>query len=119
MPACGTDLARGSFIASKKFRKEFDMADQDSKNPGGGHEHSKGEERVGYIASGNPEVLDEESEAGGESGGGAYPHPHKGKEPKKDGFMASGGQSEMAYHGTGQLGARKTGDNPNAPSDEE
>ena len=94
------------------------MADQDSKNRGSGHQPSKGEERVGYIASG-PEVLDEENEAGGESQGGAYPNPHKGKEAKKDGFMASGGQSEMAYHGTGQLGERKTGDNPNAPSDEE
>jgi hypothetical protein len=100
------------------------MADQDKKNPGE-HERSIGEERVGYIASGNPEVLDEQSQAhaaaesGGESGGGAYPNPHKGKEPKKDGFMASGGQTEMAYHGTGQLGERKTGDNPNAPSDEE
>jgi hypothetical protein len=101
------------------------MADQDKKNPGGEHERSKGEDRVGYIASGNPEVLDEQSEAegtrgsGGESGGGAYPNPHKGKEPKKDGFMASGGQTDMGYHGTGQLGERKTGDNPNAPSDEE
>lgn len=100
------------------------MADQDKKNSGE-HERSKGEERVGYIASGNPEVLDEQSETeaarepGGESGGGAYPNPHQGKEPKKDGFMASGGQSEMAYHGTGQLGERKTGDNPNAPSGEE
>ena len=43
----------------------------------------------------------------------------KGKEAKKDGFMASGGLSDMAYHGTGQLGERKTGDNPNAPSEEE
>lgn len=101
------------------------MADQDRKNPSGEHERSKAEERVGYIAPGNPEVLDVESEdeaareSGGESGGGAYPNPHKGKEPKKDGFMASGGQTEMAYHGPGQLGERKTGDNPNAPSDEE
>ena len=97
------------------------MADQDKKNPGGAHERTNGEERVGYIAPGNPEVLDEQSEdeSAGESAGGAYPNPHKGKEPKKDGFMASGGQTDMAYHGTGQLGERKTGDNPNAPSDEE
>ncbi|MBB5984630.1 hypothetical protein [Sphingobium lignivorans] len=44
----------------------------------------------------------------GESGGGAYPNPHQGK--KKDrkadpgSFMGHGGQSDMAYHGTGQLG---------------
>ncbi len=43
---------------------------------------------------------------GGDSGGGAYPNPHSGKTPAKDGFLGSGGQSGKAYHG---------GDNPNAP----
>ncbi|MDB5697489.1 MAG: hypothetical protein JWN69_293 [Alphaproteobacteria bacterium] len=97
------------------------MADQD-KDGSGQNEASKGEERVGYIASGNPEVLDDIDtgrSGGGDSGGGAYPNPHKGKKPKKDGFMASGGQTEMAYHGTGQLGERKTGENPNAPAKED
>jgi hypothetical protein len=39
-----------------------------------------------------------------ESQGGAYPNPHTGKEAagKSEGFH--GGQSEAAYHGTGQLG---------------
>ncbi|MBB4859685.1 hypothetical protein HNO88_003014 [Novosphingobium chloroacetimidivorans] len=39
-----------------------------------------------------------------ESQGGAYPNPHTGKEEagKSGGFH--GGQSEAAYHGTGQLG---------------
>lgn len=41
----------------------------------------------------------------GESGGGAYPNPHSGKKPAKGGFLGSGGQTGMAYHG---------GDNPNA-----
>jgi hypothetical protein len=31
---------------------------------------------------------------GGESGGGAYPNPHKGQAPK-DGFMAHGGQTDI------------------------
>jgi hypothetical protein len=53
---------------------------------------------------------------GGESGGGAYPNPHGGKDGRKDGFTGSGGQTEMPYHGQGQLGADKTGDNPNAPA---
>jgi hypothetical protein len=44
---------------------------------------------------------------GGESGGGAYPNPHRGKKAGKDGFLGSGGQSGKAYHG---------GDNPNAPA---
>jgi hypothetical protein len=39
-----------------------------------------------------------------ESQGGAYPNPHTGKEAegKSEGFH--GGQSNAAYHGTGQLG---------------
>jgi hypothetical protein len=40
---------------------------------------------------------------GGESGGGAYPNPHSGKDPTRSSF--SGGQGEKAYFG---------GDNPNA-----
>jgi hypothetical protein len=54
---------------------------------------------------------------GGDSGGGAYPNPHRGKEGGKDGFAASGGQTEMPYHGHGRLGDEETGDNPNAPAD--
>ena len=53
---------------------------------------------------------------GGESAGGAYPNPHSGKEGKAGGLMGHGGQTEMPYHGSGQLGAQKTGDNPNAPA---
>lgn len=40
---------------------------------------------------------------GGESGGGAYPNPHSGKEGSD--APEHGGQSEIAYYG---------GDNPNA-----
>lgn len=50
----------------------------------------------------------------GESGGGPYPNPHTGKTPGK----FDGGQSEQAYHGTGQLGDQKTGEQPNAASRE-
>ena len=53
---------------------------------------------------------------GGDSGGGAYPNPHQGKEGKRGGFMDHGGQTEMAYHGTGRLGGDKTGENANAPA---
>jgi hypothetical protein len=55
-------------------------------------------------------------QGGGDSGGGAYPNSHTGKEGQaKEGFTGSGGQTEMPYHGPGQLGEEETGDSPNAP----
>lgn len=59
----------------------------------------------------NGEVASRRDGAG-ESQGGAYPNPHTGKKP--GGF--DGGQSERAYHGTGQLGEQKTGEQPNSAS---
>jgi hypothetical protein len=53
----------------------------------------------------------------GESGGGAYPNPHTGKEDHPgDGFLGHGGQTDIGYHGSGQLGDQKVGgdENPNA-----
>lgn len=41
---------------------------------------------------------------GGESEGGAYPNPHAGKTATNTGFMAHGGQTDIAYHGGGQAG---------------
>lgn len=55
-----------------------------------------------------------EKRGDGESQGGAYPNPHTGKESGK----FDGGQSGRAYHGTGQLGDEKTGEQPNAGSTE-
>lgn len=55
---------------------------------------------------------------GGDSGGGPYPNPHTGKgaEGRKEGFGKHGGQTEMGYHGTEQLGDQevKPDGNPNA-----
>jgi hypothetical protein len=66
--------------------------------------------RAGFLAGGR-------QSGGGQSGGGAYPNPHAGKEGgEAEGFMGHGGQTEMAYHGTGRLGEERTGDNPNAPA---
>ena len=44
---------------------------------------------------------------GGESGGGAYPNPHRGKTPRNspEDFLGHGGQTEIGYHGSGQLGS--------------
>jgi len=55
----------------------------------------------------------------GESGGGAYPNRHTGKDGSPDGpdrFLGRGGQTDHAYHGHGQLGEQTFEDNPNAPS---
>jgi hypothetical protein len=66
--------------------------------------------RDGQMAGGLPNT--------GESGGGAYPNPHTGKEDTgKGGFH--GGQSVMGYHGKGQLGSDDVGDTENAPAEED
>lgn len=39
----------------------------------------------------------------GDGNGGTYPNPHDGDAPT-DGIMGHGGQSDIAYHSTGQLG---------------
>ena len=50
----------------------------------------------------------------GESGGGAYPNPHSGK----DGGGIEGGQSGgSGYYGSGQLGAHDVVENDNAPAE--
>lgn len=57
---------------------------------------------------------------GGDSGGGAYPNPHSGKEGDGDreGWMGHGGQTEMPYHGKGQLGEQDVGETANAPAED-
>ena len=61
------------------------------------------------------------SAGGGAGEGGAYPNPHTGKTERGEGgksssFMGHGGQTEIDYHGPGQLGddTDTPGDNVNA-----
>ncbi|WP_242151563.1 hypothetical protein [Sphingomonas sp. BAUL-RG-20F-R05-02] len=59
---------------------------------------------------------------GGESAGGAYPNPHTGKDgggTSPGDFLGHGGQTKQAYHGSGQLGDQKVGDQKNAPSQDD
>ena len=67
-----------------------------------------------------PEASDKMNgrSGGGDSGGGAYPNPHTGKEGDRGGFMDHGGQTEMPYHGGGRLGEDEVGGNANAPAGE-
>ena len=53
----------------------------------------------------------------GESGGGPYANPHRGKEVDAGDFK--GGQSDQSYYGEGRLGEKAVGDNENAVSTEE
>jgi hypothetical protein len=69
----------------------------------------------------NTGVAKDKAAGGGESGGGAYPNPHSGKATEGGGYMGHGGQSDIGYHGTGQLGQKAIGGrkSPNAPASDE
>ena len=63
-------------------------------------------------SKGAPDGISEKhhgKDLAGESGGGGYPNPQTGKKPEGGGFMGHGGQTKVAYHGTGQGG---TDDDP-------
>ena len=62
-------------------------------------------------SSGRPDPADN----AGQSGGGAYPNPHTGKDEKE----FRGGQSDAAYFGKGELGDDRVGDTENAVTEEE
>lgn len=73
--------------------------------------------QAGDLARGDPESIEDFNGrmGGGDSGGGAYPNPHTGKEGSgHEGFMGHGGQTDMGYHGSGQLGSKDLGGNANS-----
>ena len=61
-------------------------------------------------SAGRPDAA----ENAGQSGGGAYPNPHSGKDEKE----FRGGQSDAAYFGKGELGEDNVGDTENAVTKE-
>jgi hypothetical protein len=77
--------------------------------------------QAGDLARGDPEETGKMNgrTGGGDSGGGAYPNPHTGKEGEggREGYMGHGGQTEMPYHGSGQLGDQDVGGTDNAPAE--
>ena len=76
--------------------------------------------QAGDLARGDPEEIEKLNGrlGGGDSGGGAYPNPHSGKEGGgNEGYMGHGGQTEMPYHGTNKLGEDDLGPNPNSPAE--
>ncbi len=67
--------------------------------------------KAGDLSRKEPEAMDDMNgrSGGGDSGGGAYPNPHTGKDGSdSEGFMGHGGQTHMPYEG---------GPNPNAPTE--
>jgi hypothetical protein len=75
--------------------------------------------QAGDLARGDPESVEDfngrmAAGGGGDSGGGAYPNPHTGKEGDNGGYMGHGGQTEMPYHGGEQLGEQDLGGNLNS-----
>lgn len=97
------------------------MADDDKKKmpvDGSGTEPSMADEngelasrRDSHMAGGLPNT--------GESGGGAYPNPHSGKEEEGKAGSFHGGQSVMGYFGKVQLGEKDVGDTDNSPAKED
>ncbi len=75
----------------------------------------------GDLARRDPTARDEYQgrSGGGDSGGGAYPNPHTGKEGEagNEGWMGHGGESDINYFGTGRLGGKDVGENANAPAE--
>jgi hypothetical protein len=82
-----------------------DMMSDKVPTPVSGNPASKGApDGVSGVPGGTDQREVHGRSAGGESAGGAYPNPHTGKAPTGGGFMGHGGQTEMAYHGSGQAG---------------
>jgi hypothetical protein len=54
---------------------------------------------------------------GGESGGGAYPNPHTGKEERGEGGTFEGGQSEQTYYGGGKIAGEEAPERETRPID--
>ena len=84
-------------------------------------DNPRSEGEAGDLSRGDPEKAEDMNGrlGGGDSGGGAYPNPHSGKEGGgREGYMGHGGQTEVPYHGTGQLGEQDVGENANEPAKE-
>jgi hypothetical protein len=95
----------GLEAASAATTKDDMMSDDKVPNPVSGNPASKGApDGVSGVPGGAEQREIHGRSAGGESGGGAYPNPHTGKTPDGGGFMGHGGQTEIAYHGSGQAG---------------
>jgi hypothetical protein len=81
---------------------------QDMQADGSGGEVA---ESVDPATAGRPKMAENR----GQSGGGAYPNPHTGKDEGR----FHGGQSVPGYFGHGQLGDKDVGETDNSPTEED
>ena len=91
------------------------MSDTQRTPVSGGDGHEGAPDGVSDAGGGPAGAGVNGRDASGESGGGSYPNPHRGKDGDNSGFMGHGGQTEIGYHGSGEAGEGGSSA-PNAPT---
>ena len=91
--------------------------DQDDTKPGKVPMPASGQNSPKLHSDGVSDVDTHGRAGGGESGGGAYPNPHTGKEERGEGGQFDGGQSGKGYYGSGVLDGKEASSRPGKPVD--
>lgn len=108
-------------IAGMEAEVESGVAFAEARNPGTPPDDARkpvsasiGKKQAGDHPDSVDDLKQDGTTPGGQSAGAAYPNPHNGpQQDKVGGIMGHGGQSEMAYHGTGHLGEETVDDDDN------
>jgi hypothetical protein len=93
--------------------KEAEMEAADGKVP----MPASGQTSPKLRSDGVSDVATHGKSGGGESGGGAYPNSHTGKEALGESNGFGGGQSEQGYYGGGQLDGKEAPERETVPID--
>jgi len=93
--------------------KEAEIAAADGKVP----MPASGQTSPKLRSDGVSDVDTHGRSSGGDSGGGAYPNPHTGKEERGESEGFGGGQSEQRYYGGGKLAGEEAPHEESVPID--